>query len=91
MALSDEILASLKAKKGGGPPMKPGGAAEDAADGGADDAAEGDGSDSYGSDEETAASDILAAKDPAALAEALKAFLDICVPKIVDGLNGGGQ
>lgn len=92
MALSDEILADLKAKKGGGgkPPMPPpkGGAAEDAADGGADDAAEGD---SYGSDEETAAGDIvdaLESKDPGALATALRGFLDVCVPKIVDGMKG---
>jgi hypothetical protein len=95
MALSDEILADLAKKKGGppkgGPPMKgmkPGNAAEDAADSGADDAQE---TDSYGSDEETAAGDVLDAMkgdDPAALATALRGFLDVCVPKIVDGMKG---
>ena len=94
MALSDEILADLKANKSGGgkPPMKPDNAAEDAADNGADDAQEA-GGDSYGSDEETAAGDIvdaMSSQDPAALATALRGFLDICVPKIVDGMKGGG-
>jgi hypothetical protein len=88
MALSDEILSDLKKKGSGkkGPPMRPGNAAEDAADGGADDAQEA----SYGSDEESAAQDIMDAKDPASFAEALRGFLDICVPKIVDGMKGGG-
>lgn len=84
MALSDEILADLKAKKGGGgekapPPM----AAKDPT------AAKEGGEESYGSDEEAAGAEVMAAKDPAAWTEAMRAFLEICVPKIVDSAKGG--
>lgn len=83
MGLSDEILADLKAKKGGGgkPPAPPAGMAKDNPPN--DPQTDGE----YADDEESIAADILAAKDPASMAEALKAFLDVCVPKIVGGMG----
>lgn len=79
MALSDEILADLKAKKAGGDkpmPMKGGPPAP--ADNGAEEGAE------YASDEEAIAGDIMTAfksGDSGALAEGLKAFIDVCRPQ----------
>lgn len=80
MALSDEILADLAAKKKGragkppappakGPPM----AADDTAD---DDGGE------YGSDEEAAMQDFEDATTPAEKVSALKAFMAICYPQL---------
>jgi len=47
---------------------------------------EGEGNEeSYGSDEESAMQDFMDATDAAGKTAALKAFLEICVPKITKG------
>lgn len=85
MGLSDEILADLAKKKGGGgkgpPPMKGDAGLPD--EGSADTAP-----DNYGSDEEAAMQDFEDAATPAAKVEALKAFMAICYPQLASKGEG---
>jgi hypothetical protein len=75
--LSEEIMGKLAAKKGGGEP---------ADDEESDVTGEGEGDEEgYASDEEAAMQDFMDATDAAGKAAALKTFLEICVPKIVQG------
>lgn len=81
-SLTDEIMGKLKGKKAGGGDSAP--AVEPDADDMGDE-------ESYGSDEEASAQDLVdavKAGDAAGVSSALRAFLEICVPKIV---GGGGE
>lgn len=76
-SLTDEIMGKLKGKKPGGSPDISAETGEPA-----DDAME---EESYGSDEEAAMQDFMDATDAAGKTSALKAFLEVCVPKIMGG------
>lgn len=81
--LTDEIMGKLKAKKAGGgalPEVESDDDAESPLDVSDEDASGG-----YGDDETAAMQDFMDATDAAGKASALKAFLEVCVPKIVGG------
>lgn len=80
-SLVNEIMGDLRKGKGGGS-SKAGAPVEDDAEPVEEMETEGE---EYGSDEEKAMADFTDATTPAEKAAAMRAFLEICVPKIMGG------